>query len=75
MDPVVLAREGPVAILLAGIVALFLAFIRGDLVPGYLYRAAVERSEKAETQSERSTEAVEDLTKVVRVAVDELQGR
>ena len=64
MDPVALTQAGPVAILLVGIGLLFRAFVKGDLVPGYIYRAEVEQRQKAETQAERNAEALAALAKV-----------
>lgn len=56
-----LAQAGPVAILLAGIVLLFRAFIRGDIVPGWLFRLEQEQRQKAEIQAERNADALAAL--------------
>jgi hypothetical protein len=40
-----------------------LAVIRGDIVPGYIYRAAVLRAEKADTAAEKTAEALSVLAK------------
>jgi hypothetical protein len=73
VDPVTLAQAGPVAILLAGIGLLYRAFIKGDLVPGSIYRAMEERAIKAETQQERNAETLRDVVAVVK-ASNELSG-
>lgn len=70
MDPVTLAQAGPVAILLVGIGFLYRAFVKGDIVPGTVYRAAVERAERAETQAERNTDALEAVTQTVKTALE-----
>lgn len=38
------------------------AFIRGELVPGRLYRSETERANLATTQAQRSTEALTAMT-------------
>lgn len=63
-DPIALAQAGPVAILLAGIFLLGRAFIRGDVVPGFIYRAEVAQRQIAETQALRNAEALTALAKV-----------
>jgi hypothetical protein len=63
MDPVALAQAGPVAILLVGILMLFRAFVRGDIVPGHIYVAEREQRQKAETQAERNADALAALAK------------
>ena len=70
MDPLTLAQAGPIAILLAALGFLYRAFVRGDVVPGTIYRDAVLRAEKAETQAERNTDALEAVTATVRQALD-----
>lgn len=70
MDPITLAQAGPVAILLAAIAFLYRAFVKGDIVPGALYRAAIERAEKAETQAERNIEALDAVNATVKTALD-----
>jgi hypothetical protein len=69
--PADLAQAGPVAILLTGIGLLYRAFVKGDIVPGSIYRAAIERAEKAETQAERNTDALEAVTATVKAALDQ----
>ena len=68
MDPVTLSQAGPVAILIAGIAILYRAFVKGDIVPGSLYRDAVSRAEKAEVQAERNTDAIEAVAATVKAA-------
>jgi hypothetical protein len=64
IDPSALAQAGPVAILIVGIGLLFRAFVKGDLVPGYIYRAEVDQRQRAETQAERNADALAALAKV-----------
>jgi hypothetical protein len=71
VDPLSLTQAGPVAILLAGIYGLWRAFVRGDIVPGSLYREAIARAEKAETQAERNTDALEAVTATVKQALEQ----
>ena len=71
MDPVALAQAGPVAILVTGIAFLYRAFVRGDIVPGSIYRAVVERAEKAEIQATRNTDALEAVTATVKAALEQ----
>jgi hypothetical protein len=60
--------------LLVGIGLLYRAFIKGDIVPGSIYRSAVERAEKAETQAERNTDALEAVAVTVRTALEQRGG-
>jgi hypothetical protein len=60
-----------VAILLAAVAFLYRAFVRGDIVPGSLYREAIARAEKAETQAERNTDALEAVTATVKLALEQ----
>ena len=71
MDPISLAQAGPVAILLAGIAFLYRAFVRGDIVPGSLYRDERDARIKAETQAERNTEALEAVVLTVKTALEQ----
>jgi hypothetical protein len=64
VDPIALAQAGPAAVLLFVLIALFRAVVRGDLVPGFIYRAEVEQRQKAETQAERNADALAALAKV-----------
>jgi uncharacterized membrane protein YciS (DUF1049 family) len=74
-DPVALAEGGPVVILLVGIGFVALGFLRGYVVPGWLYQQEREQRIKAETQAERNTEAIERVTAVVQKALDDRSGR
>ena len=70
LDPVALAQAGPVAILLVGIGLLGLGFVKGYVVPGWLYRQEREQRIKAETQAERNTDAIEAVAAAVKAAND-----
>jgi len=70
LDPLTLAQAGPIAILLAALGFLYRAFVRGDVVPGTIYREAIARAEKAETQAERNTEELARAAATVRQALD-----
>lgn len=70
-DPIALSEAGPVAILLVGIGLLTLGFIRGYVVPGWLYRQEREQRIKAEIQAERNSESIEELSASLRKLVDE----
>ncbi len=74
MDPLTLAQAGPVAILLAAIAFLYRAFVKGDIVPGQMYRCALDRADRAETQAERNIEALEAVNATVKLAL-ERRGR
>jgi hypothetical protein len=71
VDPVALAQAGPVAILLFILGALFAAIVRGDLVPGFIYKAAVLRAEKAEAIAELAVKNVENVTAAVQKSLDD----
>jgi hypothetical protein len=75
LDPISLAQAGPVAILLVGIGALAAAFVRGTIVPGWLYTQEREQRIKAETQAERNTEALEAVASTVKAALDDRARR
>lgn len=62
-DLLTLAQAGPAAILLVGIVLLFRAFVRGDIVPGWIYRLEQDQRMKAETVAIRNSEALAALAK------------
>lgn len=68
MDPIALAQAGPVAILLFFIGALAAGFVKGTVVPGWLYRDAVARAEKAEAISEGAIAAVKQVADTVKAA-------
>ena len=67
-----LADAGTVVILLTFISAIVLGAIRGDWVPGFIYRLEQTQRAKAEAQAERSTEAMAALTATVQKALDVL---
>lgn len=69
LDPVALSDAGPVAILLVGIGLLAIGFVRGYVVPGWLYRQERDQRAKAETQLDRNTEAIEAMTATVKEAL------
>lgn len=66
-----LEKGGLVVILLVGIGLIGLGFIRGFIVPGWLYRQEREARLKAETQAERQTDALEELVETVKAALDD----
>ena len=70
-DPIALAQAGPVAILLVGIGLLAWAFIKGWIVPGWLYIAQVKRAEAAEEIARKAVAAVEKVTATVQKSLDE----
>ncbi len=74
-DPIALADAGPVAILLVGIGLLGFGFVKGYVVPGYLYRQEREARIIAETQAQRTTEALLKATSVVDKSIDAREGR
>lgn len=72
-DPQAIADGGPVVILLVGIAALVVGFVKGYIVPGWLYVQAVTRAEKAEAVSEGAIEAVKTVAETVKAANDRLR--
>lgn len=74
MDPIALADAGPVAILLVFISAVVLGAVRGVWVPGWLYRQEREARILAETQAQRTAEALLKQSTVVDKAVDARAG-
>ena len=72
IDPVALAQQGLVPILLVGITFLAIGFIRGDIIPGNIYKAEQAQRAKAEAQAERNAEAIAALTATVRQILDVL---
>lgn len=69
------------AILIAGIGLLYRAFVKGDVVPGSIYREAISRAERAESradkndiQVERNTDALETVISTVKSALDQRDG-
>lgn len=71
MDPISLAQAGPVAILLVFIAALATAFVKGTVVPGWVYQQQVIRADKAEAIAERAVAAVEAVTATVQKSLDD----
>lgn len=70
IDPIQLADAGPVAILLVGIGLLALGFVRGFVVPGWLYRQERDARLKSDTQAERARETVEANTAALKELAD-----
>lgn len=66
-----LAQAGPVAILLVFIAAVCVAFVRGTIVPGYLYEREREQRLKAETDAEANLAAIKEVTATVKAVLDE----
>lgn len=64
-DPQALAEAGGWAVVVALGVGLGVAFVRGWLVPGWIYRAELERSERIE-------KALTQLTKTVETVADDI---
>ncbi len=46
---------------LAALAFVVVALLRGDLVPGYIYRSEREQRQKAETQAERNADSIAQL--------------
>lgn len=71
--------------IVTGVGILYRAVLKGDFVPGSIYRHQVEltanerrrgdkaeaRADKAETQAERNTEALREVTATVKLAVQQ----
>lgn len=74
MPPIPGADAGPVALLIFGIAAIVLGAIRGDWVPGWLFKQEREQRLKAETQAERNTEALEAVAATVKAALERRAG-
>ncbi len=55
-----------IAYLFASIATVITAFVKGWVVPKFIYDRAVERGDKAVDAIERLTNAVEELTREVR---------
>lgn len=69
--PVALADAGGWAVVVAMITGLGIGFVRGWLVPGFVYRREVERGDKADIVSERTADAMEKLVADWRAERDE----
>lgn len=70
-DPKALADGGPVVILLFGIAAIVIGAVRGDWVPGWIYRAAITRAEKAEAIAESAVKSVDAVAATVQKVLDD----
>lgn len=62
MPPELYGPAGALAVLAFTVIAL----IRGDLVPGFIYRDERAQRAVAETQAQRNAEALEALAKAIR---------
>lgn len=51
---------------LAALAFMVLALIRGDIVPGFIYRDERAQRKIAETQAQRNADALEALSKAIR---------
>ena len=59
---------GPAGALVA-LAFVVIALMRGDLVPGYIYRALQERAEKSDTQAERNADSIAQFAQAAADAV------
>lgn len=66
-----LAQAGPVAILLVGIAALAWAFIKGYVVPGWLYRQERDARLAAEAATLEAVATLKEVTVTVQKARDD----
>lgn len=80
VDPETISAAGPwvtvVAVLIAIIVTAATAFVRGWIIPGWLYERSEKRAEKANTQAERNAEALEAMSesyKILAINFDRLE--
>ena len=62
MPPELYGPAGALAVLAFVVIA----FIRGDIVPGFIYRDERAQRTVAETQAQRNAEALDSLAKAVR---------
>jgi hypothetical protein len=53
---------GPAGALVA-LAFVVIAMMRGDLVPGYIYRMERDQRQKADTQAERNADSIAELAK------------
>ena len=60
-DPKLLAEAGGWAVVVALGIGLAVAFVRGWLVPGWIYRAELERSDRIEKALTTLTQTVESV--------------
>ncbi len=75
LDPVALSQAGPVAILLVGIGLLGIGFVKGYVVPGWLYRQERDQRFKAEELAEANGKVLEQLASTVKAALDARRER
>lgn len=61
MPPELYGPAGALAVLAFVVIA----FIRGDIVPGFIYRDERAQRTVAETQAQRNAEALESLAKAI----------
>ncbi len=62
MPPELYGPAGALAVLAFVVIA----FIRGDIVPGFIYKDERAQRTTAETQAQRNAEALEALSKAIR---------
>jgi hypothetical protein len=74
INPLDLAQAGPVAILLVFIAVGVAAFVKGTVVPGWLYRQEREQRQKAETQADRNTESLAIVSRFLDARRSTLSG-
>lgn len=65
-DPAALAQAGPWAVVVAIGVALGVAFVRGWIVPRFVYDREVQRGDRNEDLLGQVVQSVKDLTDEVR---------
>jgi len=66
VDPIALSESGGWAVAVAMGISLGVGFVRGWLVPGFVYRREVERGDKADTAAERNADQIRDLVTLLR---------
>lgn len=59
---------------LAALAFVVIALMRGDLVPGFIYRLEREQRQKAETQAERNADSIAELARAAADAHAKLQS-
>lgn len=70
-DPIALAQAGPVAILLVGIALLGWGFVKGYVVPGWLYRQERDGRLTAEAATLEAIQSIKEVTATVKKALDD----
>lgn len=58
---------------LAALAFVVIAMMRGDLIPGFIYRLEREQRQKAETQAERNADSIAELAKAAADAHSRLR--